>query len=55
MRLDVAVAVRPRDREVPKDLAREDVGGSIKTADEGVARGLRARGIVLVRARASTA
>ena len=41
MRLDVAVAVRARDREVPKNLAREDVGGSIKTADEGVARGLR--------------
>ena len=41
MRLDVAVAVRARHREVPKDLAREDVGGSIKTADEGVARGLR--------------
>ena len=41
MRLDVAVAVRARDREVPKNLSREDVGGAVEAADEGVARGLR--------------
>ena len=51
MRLDVAVAVRARDREIPKNLAREDVGGPVEAADEGVARGLRSYGVVLVRAR----
>ena len=46
MRLDVAVAVRARDREIPKNLAREDVGGAVEAADEGVARGLRARRVM---------
>ena len=41
MRLDVAVAVRARDREIPKNLAREDVRRPVEAADEGVARGLR--------------
>ena len=55
MRLDVAVAVRARHGQVAEDLAREDVGGPVEASHEGVARGLRSCGVVLVRARASTA
>ena len=41
MRLDVAVAVRARDREVPKNLAREHVRRAVEAAHKCISRGLR--------------